>query len=1003
MSTRLRVLFCAIGVMATAVPGRAADILLNGPWRFAYQTELCPARVIKRFSVAVMVEPQPQVPADDQFALELHVPGYWDDQLSYIPEAPWGNTIAYNESSNAVPIRFPYPRTGRPRHPDAGTPFVTGVGWYKRTFDAPAGWQGRTVTLRVGGARIDTYCYLNGIYVDMHHGHDTPFEFDLTDEIRYGQTNELLLAVNNRVPWINSCALRGYAGMSGGIYGDVHLHVSEGPGRITSYYVCPEDNLRRLRWKAELTAPTGMTAESRLAWSISSSAGATLHKGYASVRAVASHEHLTMDWSSSSEGVRPWSIWEPHLHRIELRWENANGALIDAVSRPYGLRQLESRDVRLFLNGRPILLRGACDIYHFPPDVHPPNDVEYFRRRLRRLKEVGFNYLRFHTWVPMKPYLQAADEIGMLMGPEYSLSPTRNLLDDDRWAAMVRECREHPSVVTYCGGNEEVGHEGLISRFAERYRQAKVLAPDALVIPMHTMSGPESKSGRADLPMPPHLADEDGYYAALWGRVTRHADVFAARANDFSYSNFTGRDWRLVDPEYTHYKRPILAHETGILGTYIDLSLESRCTGTMPADLYRAAREYIKSAGRLDRATIYHQNSARWHGQARKYVLENLRKCPSFDGYDLLGGWDSHWHNAGYGCGLLNEFLELKPGDTAERVLQYNGESVLLLDNAGRHVFEAGAAFDMPVMASLYGDTPLRDATLAWRVRDGNTILLSGELCTLQAADGAVTPLGNIQFTWSRSAGSRHVVLEVELKGSGYHIRNQWDFWVFSERPAPAVSAAADEPAFALLAGRYPGLRPIDGTPQARLRIVRSLTKAEVDHLAAGGDVVLLGSKPFPANETRYQIGIAGRAHMNLATVIRHHPSLKHVPHAGWCDRQFQQLLEGGQCVEFNKFPAEFDPIVEVVSSYKYIRLQAALWEARTEGGRIFATSFHLDMNDPVAVALLDGIMEYVQSESFRPTVTVTIDGVLRPLLAGIPFRSLKGNDGNYYSGMGRF
>jgi hypothetical protein len=44
-------------------------------------------------------------------------------------------------------------------------------------------------------------------------------------------------------------------------------------------------------------------------------------------------------------------------------------------------------------------------------------------------------------------------------------------------------------------------------------------------------------------------------------------------------------------------------------------------------------------------------------------MTENLRKCDVLDGYDLLGGWDGHWHNSGYGCGLFNEFFEFKPGD----------------------------------------------------------------------------------------------------------------------------------------------------------------------------------------------------------------------------------------------------------------------------------------------------------------------------------------------------
>ncbi len=1000
---RRRVLLATICALALAAVSSNAEVVeLNGGWRFAYSSSLRRAEVVERFTVAVMIKPPPRVPADDQFALELQVPGYWDEQLSYLPEAPWGEGMAYYEGTGSAPIRFPYPRTGRPRHPDAGRAFIVGTGWYKKIFDVPENWHGRTALLRIGGARIDTYCYVNGIYIDMHHGHDTPFEFDIADQLKYGETNEIVLAVDNRVDYINSCALRGYQGLSGGIYGDVTLRVSDGPGRIASYYVFPESNLERMRWKAEVTAPEGLREESQMVWSVATLAGERIQEGSVPVRPLSPGETLALDWACPSDGVKPWSIWEPNLHRIELRWQGNDGTPMDSDSRTYGLRALESRDSRLYLNGRPIMLRGVCEIYFFPPDVHPPNDVEYFRQRLRRLKEAGFNYLRFHTWVPMEPYMQAADEVGMLMGPEHSISPTRNLLDDARWADMVRWCRYHPSVVTYCGGNEEVGHEGLIAKFAERYRQAKTLAPDGLIIPMHTMSGPESEGGHADLPVPEHYTAGDLYYDTLWERVTRYSDLFAARSNDFSYSNFTGRDWREVEPEYLRYHRPILAHETGIIGTYINLALGQRYTGSMPGDLYAAAREYIESAGRLEKAAIYHENSARWHGQARKFITENLRKCDVFDGYDLLGAWDCHWHNSGYGCGLLNEFFELKPGDTMERVLQYNGESVLLLDNAKQHVFRTGTNFDTPIMASLYGGLQLKQAKLSWQLLDGDAPLLSGETAGLSAPDGMVSTLGRIRFTWPEADQARHLALCVRLHDAGYDLSNQWDFWVFPERPVPTLDAAADARALALLSSRYTGIQPATATG-VKLRIVTAITEEDLRHLEDGGDILLLGTEPFPANPTRFQIGVAGRAHMNLATVIAEHPSLKYLPHEGWCDWQFQRLLEDGACVEFNKFPADFDPIVEVVSSYKYIRLQSAMWEAQTEGGRLFVVAFNLDTEDPAAQALLDGVIEYVQGDAFQPKVVVSIERVIKPLLAGVPFKSLRGNDGNYYPGMSLF
>ena len=128
--------------------------------------------------------------------------------------------------------------------------------------------------------------------------------------------------------------------------------------------------------------------------------------------------------------------------------------------------------------------------------------MEYFRERLRRLKEVGFNYVRFHTWVPMEPYMQAADEVGVLMGPEHSLSPTRNLLDDPRGADMVQWCRYHPSVVTYCGGNEEVGHEGLIAKFVERFRQARNSPPTPSLSPCTPCPAPKRRAAMPICPCP---------------------------------------------------------------------------------------------------------------------------------------------------------------------------------------------------------------------------------------------------------------------------------------------------------------------------------------------------------------------------------------------------------------------------------------------------------------------------------------------------------------------
>ena len=99
----------AIMVAILTLPKTACpeDVSLNGSWRFAYTSSPSPAKVVERFTVAVMIRPNPQLPTDDQFAVDMRVPGYWDDQLSYVPEARWGNKVGYYGGQTLVPSGFP--------------------------------------------------------------------------------------------------------------------------------------------------------------------------------------------------------------------------------------------------------------------------------------------------------------------------------------------------------------------------------------------------------------------------------------------------------------------------------------------------------------------------------------------------------------------------------------------------------------------------------------------------------------------------------------------------------------------------------------------------------------------------------------------------------------------------------------------------------------------------------------------------------------------------------
>ena len=146
------------------------------------------------------------------------------------------------------------------------------------------------------------------------------------------------------------------------------------------------------------------------------------------------------------------------------------------------------------------------------------------------------------------------------------------------------------------------------------------------------------------------------------------------------------------------------------------------------------------------------------------------------------------------------------------------------------------------------------------------------------------------------------------------------------------------------------------------------MTKEElIASLKAGKDVLLLSARPFQSLPCTYKIALAGRCSGNLATVIGDHPALGDIPHEGFCGWQFADLFEGGEAVCFESDEVPFHPIVEVVSSHKYIIRQAALFEFKAFGGRCLVCSFNFKDTDPAAAYLKAKLLAYMKGDAFAP------------------------------------
>jgi hypothetical protein len=930
-----------------------ASIDLSGKWDFTYRCKLGTEEKRSRTKAKI-----PPLLPPEAFVTQMPVPGIWDDHLEPLREHNFWSTASFNPEYR--PIEFPLGRNP----PDASLPFLLGVGWYRRRFAAPAAWRNGVAVLQLGGVRLELWVWINGKPAGHWAGHSTPVEIDVSRFIQADAENEIILAVANTRRDRIGCDLRGYAGFCGGLRGPVRIKATAG-AMIRDLFVRPQNGMRNLCWRMELGGkrPRDLQVEYRL---LDPETGTTVLSGTQPAK------QAVVTWQTPARGLHPWSDRDPKRYRIECRLKVHNDT-VDEVDQLFGMRHLERRGIGLRLNGNPAYLRGGCDHAYFPLTCTPPEDKAFYEQNIRVMKDLGFNWIRCHTWVPPQEYLEAADELGMLVQVEPPVG-----FDEQDWTRILRACRQHPSVVIYCCGNEENLDETKIAQLRRMAALCRQEAPDALFNPQEALRGVEYAWHPSNLD-PGVVLKPYPHNPKRLKQLKEFSDVFGQFAwGHLSYESSTHGNWRLVDSRLKPYARPCLSHELGIVGSYVDLDLEHRYAGArIGPEMYAAVRRHLQKSGVLDKATLYYRNSCALSRVLRKHNVETARLCRRVSGYDYLGIYDQHWHRTGYQTGFANEFYELKPGESANDVRRYNNESVLLADLGTRRVFRAGQRIALDLHVSFFRPEPFKKGTLEWHLANSNgQNVQAGRIAVPNLRPGAIRKLTTVHLEFPVLARGEHFVLHARLRDAVSEFDNTWDLWAFPACKDRVPSAAICQP----------------GEPW----VVPSLSIQTIDHLRTGGSVLLIGQAPLPTQPTIFHSCSAGRVMGNMATVIAKHPLLRDVPHDGFCDWQFFEMMEGGHAVVFDRPDVPFDPIVEVVSSFKRVVRQAALFELQVGRGKLLACTFKLSPDDPSGTWLLNRMRAYVASPAFAPRCSITPETLVAwrdPSLAPIDLSTDHGFD----------
>ena len=359
--------------------------------------------------------------------------------------------------------------------------FPAGAYQYRRTFTPAADLAGQRIVLQFEGVYRDATVHINGSFAGQRPYGYSGFTIDADRFLRPGEEN--LIEVESR----HGGDSRWYTGA--GIYRDVWLHI--GPA-----VHIPVDGLRVSASDVEadgavvevdvIVASTSNRRETvDVVVALADAAGATVARGTVPVTVEANGRSR----SRQRLYVRTpqlWSAESPTLHSAAVELI-ADGAAIDEASAAFGIRTLQVDPVHgLRVNGEVVKLRGAC-VHHDNGILGAATFTDAEERRVRLLKEAGFNAIRSSHNPMSVAMLEACDRLGVYVMDETFDMWTSNKMPHDyslhfaEWwerdvESMVTKDFNHPSVIMYSIGNEipETGSPagGLTGRaLAEKVRE----------------------------------------------------------------------------------------------------------------------------------------------------------------------------------------------------------------------------------------------------------------------------------------------------------------------------------------------------------------------------------------------------------------------------------------------------------------------------------------------------------------------------------------------------
>jgi hypothetical protein len=825
-----------------------------------------------------------------------------------------------------------------------------GAAWYHRSIYVPKSWNDQRVTLFLERPHIETKVYVNGNEVGRQMSLSTPHRYDVTSYIKFGEHNDISIRVYNGIE--NVCVGQDSHSVTdqtqgnwNGIVGRIELQAQWKNLNIKHVRLFPDATNKKVTVEVELENHVdGIRLmpdfEYYVAVSVRPLNGK--HGKMAGVikEALGSKKKFVVNLGNDAQ---LWDEFYPNLYLLTVE------AGDDIYEASFGLRNIDIKGRQLYINNRPLFLRGTVENCCFPLTGYPPTDEQEWLRIFRKCKQYGLNHVRFHSYCPPEAAFAAADQVGIYLQPEGPSWPNhgvklrrgmkidRYLLDESK--RIIDEYGHHPSFVMMAAGNEPAGD--WVSYCNDWVKEMKKYDPTKIY------AGASVGGGWA--------WDDGSQYHVKGG--ARGLDEWNRRAPSSDDDYYSGiefpRNYKGSEPNQS----PIVTHEKGQWCAFPDFKEIPQYTGVYKARNFEIFSDLLRDNSMADMGEKFLHASGNLQTLCYKYEIERNLRTKDYAGFQLLGLNDYSGQGTAL-TGVLSVFWREKGYCTP---VQWREFCNLLVPLARfpRFVYTNADTLSVPVELYNAFSTALSHLNVTYSITENEhqQLIANGLLFTGTVPIGKNIQLGTIVMPLDSITHPTKLTLAVQLSG---RIQNHWDFWVY-----PSQTADADD---------------------SNIYIADTLDAKALKTLKKGGSVLLtaagkvtLGSDvkqtylPVFWNTSWFKMR---PPHTTGAYIDKHHPLFKYdFPTDNWSNLNWWELLNKAQVMNLMELPASYQPPIQPIDTWHVSRKLGMLIEARVDKGRLLMTTMDISRDlehRHVARQMRQAILRYMQSSDFAPTIQLS-------------------------------